>query len=110
MIPRAWLSPEERGLYSRLQELASRPGLLRGNLVLMRRACGKAGCRCARSPRGRHRSLYLGLKIDGRQHMVYVPAAWEERVREWAQRHAEIRGVLERLCSAFLKRLRRREG
>ena len=110
MLTRTSLSPAERQLYSTLHQVLSRPGLLRGSLVEMRRTCGKEGCRCQKDRRHRHRSLYLGLKLKGRQHMVYVPKDWEDRVREWVDRHREIRDVLEKLSLACIKRLQARKG
>lgn len=41
--------------------------------------------------------------------MIYVPPAWEERVREWVDRYAQVREVLEQLSLACLKRLQSRE-
>ena len=110
MPPRPVLSPTERALYSKLRQLLTTPGLLRGNLVEMQRACGKPGCRCAREVAGRHRSLYLGLSLDGRRRMIYIPAAWEAEVRQWAARYAEVRTLLEQLSLRCLERVRRREG
>ncbi len=106
---RTSLSPAERQLYSTLHQILIPPGLLRGSLVEMRRTCGKEGCRCQKGPRQRHRSLYLGFKLKGKQHMVYVPKDWEDRVREWVDRHREIRDLLEKLSLAFIKRLQTRK-
>lgn len=108
MPPRTVLTATERALYSRLRQLLNEPGLLRGNVVEMRRRCGKAGCRCAREPAARHASLYLGLSVHGRRRMVYIPAAWEERVRQWAGCYAEVRRALEELSRRSLERLERR--
>jgi hypothetical protein len=51
----------------------------------------------------------LGLKLKGKQHMVYVPRDWEDRVREWVDRYQEIRDVLEKLSLACIKRLQTRD-
>lgn len=109
MMTRTSISPAERRLYSTLHQVLSRPGLLRGSLVEMRRTCGKEGCRCRKGRHQRHRSLYLGLKLKGKQHMVYVPRDWEDRVREWVDRYHEIREVLEKLSLGCLQRLQSRE-
>lgn len=110
MLTRASLSPAERQFYSKLHQLLSRPGLIRGNLVEMHRRCGKGGCRCQGGPRQRHRSLYLGFKLNGRQKMLYIPKNWEGRVREWVERYSQIREVLGQVSTAFVKRLTSREG
>ena len=103
-------SATERRLYSKLRQLLATPGLLRGNLVEMRRVCGRATCGCARDPAARHRSLYLGLSLQGQRRMVYIPAAWEADVRRWVTRYAEVRAVLEQIALRYLGRVQRREG
>src|SRR5207302_882292 len=95
MRPRTALPARDRALYSRLRQLLREPGLLRGNLVEMRRQCGKPSCGCHRQPARRHRSLYLGVSLTGRRRMIYIPPAWEGRVRQWAQRYARVRQALE---------------
>ena len=109
MPPRTARPATERALYSRLRQLLTTPGLLRGNLVDMHRQCGKAACRCRTDPAGRHRSLYLGLSLNGRRRMLYIPAAWEAEVRQWTARYAEVRAVLERISVTYLDRVERRE-
>jgi len=110
MPSRTALSATERALYSKLRQLLITPGLLRGNLVEMHRQCGKAACRCRRDPAGRHRSLYLGLSLNGRRRMIYIPSAWEADVRQWVARHAQVREVLEQLSLKWLARVEHREG
>jgi hypothetical protein len=103
------LDPEERRLYPQLRQMLTQAGLLRGSLLVMRRRCGKAGCRCNESPRNRHRSLVLKVGKNGRQRTIYIPPEWEDRVRAWVAHYAEIRAVLERLCHACLRRVERGE-
>lgn len=110
MPSRTALSARERALYSKLRQLLLTPGLLRGNLVEMHRQCGKAACRCSRDPTGRHRSLYLGLSLNGRRRMIYIPSAWEADVRQWVARYAEVREILEQLSLKWLARVEHREG
>ncbi len=109
MPSRTGFTVKERALYSTLRRLLTEPGLIRGSLVEMRRGCGKAGCACATDPARRHRSLYLGVSVRGRRRMLYIPPAWEARVRQWVERYAEVREVLERICAESVRRLERRE-
>ena len=109
MLPRTALPKDQRAQYSRLRHLLKEPGLIRGNLVEMRRACGKKSCRCRTQPEARHRSLYLGLSLNGKHRMLYIPAEWEKRVREWVARYSEVRQLLERISLGFLERLQKRE-
>jgi len=78
--------------------------------VEMHRRCGKRSCRCHHDPAGRHRSLYLGLSLNGKRRMVYIPAAWEGRVRQWATRYSRARELLEQISRQCLERLQRREA
>jgi len=108
MLSRTDRTARERALYSRLRGLLNEPGVLRGTLVEMRRRCGTRTCGCQREPARRHRSLYLGLRLNGKSRMIYIPPAWEGRVRQWTARYAQLREVLEQLSQAYLTRLGRR--
>lgn len=109
MPGRSQLPDSERLLYSKLRKLLSQPGLLRGNLVQMRRTCGKKTCRCHTDPDSKHVSLYLGVSIDGKHKMIYVPAAWEDRVKQWVERYSQARSLLQEISAANLKRLQNRK-
>ena len=62
--------------------LMERTPLVEGSLVVVRKVCGKAGCRCARSRRERHGPfLYLSLSRQGRTRTIHLPKRWEEPVR-----------------------------
>jgi hypothetical protein len=108
MPSRMGFTGRERALYSKLRRLLNTPGLVRGSLVEMRRQCGKAACACATDPECRHRSLYLGLSVRGKRRMMYIPPAWEARVRQWAGRYAEVQEVLGRISGECVQRLERR--
>ncbi len=109
MSSRLSLSREERALYSKVRQLLNDPGLVRGNLVEMRRQCGKKTCRCQSDPACRHRSLYLGVSLNGKHRMIYIPAEWEDRVRQWAARYSELRDLLEQISLKSLDRLEHRK-
>ena len=105
-MPRALPSAAERHLYSRLRQLLNEPGVLRGNLVEMRRKCGKATCHCAVDKDAAHRALILCVSLGGKRTSVYIPAEYEGEVREWVGRYVEIRELLEQLSRISLDRLR----
>jgi len=108
MPSRAGFTVKERALYSKLRQLLNEPGLVRGSLVEMRRQCGKAACACAMDLARRHRSLYLGLSVRGKRRMLYIPPAWEPRVRRWTEHYAEVRDVLEEISQQYVQQLERR--
>jgi uncharacterized protein DUF6788 len=103
------LPPAERELYSKLHQILTQPGLLRGNLVELRRTCGKPTCRCTKNKANRHHSLYLSLSRAGKRRMVYIPSDWEAEVRDWVGRYKQVREVLEKLSASCLLRLEKRE-
>lgn len=108
MLTRSSLSAAERRLLSQLHQILTRPGLIRGSLVEMGRTCGTKGCRCQRSSAQRHRALYVAVNVQGKRRMLYVPREWEDRVREWVDRHGQVRGVVEELSLACIRRLQAR--
>lgn len=90
----------------RLAQLAHGGRLLRGNVVVMKRRCGKKGCRCQRGDL--HVSLYLAQSQEGRKRMVYVAKRFEESVKEWVRRYQEAKQLLEEISISHWDQLRRR--
>lgn len=107
MTAKSSMSARERRLRSRLLQLVREGGLLHGNLVERTRKCGNPNCRCQRGEG--HRGLYLAHSREGRQRQLYIPRAWEQRVREWEARYREVRDLLEELGDMYRERVKRRE-
>jgi len=78
-LSRAELSAAERGLRSRVAQLATGERLLRGSLSERSGKCGKPNCHCARGEG--HRSLYLVHSHDGKLRQFCVPKALQDPVR-----------------------------
>ena len=97
----------ERRSRSALARLVSQRGLLRGNLLERRRVCGKPNCRCTRGEL--HAGLYLVFSEGGKLRQLFVPKAWESRVRLWVQDYHEIRRLLEEISRLYVEKLRQRE-
>ncbi len=107
MSQRSGWSEQERHLRSRLTQIITQKGLVRGNLVLTARTCGKPGCRCQRGQR--HECWYLGFGEQGTTKMIFVPKEWEPRVRSWVDDYHELLRLLEELSRLYLERLRQRK-
>ena len=105
MRPRSARPPAERRARSRLAQVVHQEDFLRGSLVTMRRTCGKPRCRCTRGEK--HVSLYLAVRDGGKRRLIYVPAAWEERVRQWVATGQEVGRLIEAISAGALDRLRR---
>ncbi|MDQ1247404.1 MAG: hypothetical protein QG597_1774 [Actinomycetota bacterium] len=107
MIHDTHMPAEERSKRSRLRQLLHEGGFLRGSLFEAKRRCGKASCHCADGEP--HRVLYLGQSYQGRQRNLYIPAAYQARVREWVARYREARQLLDEIAETYRERVRTRQ-
>ena len=107
-IPRSHMSVEERKTRSRLAQLVSRHALMRGSLLVRRRACGKPKCRCARGEG--HESLYVVIREKGRTRQWFVPKDWEARIRRWVEDHHRARQLMEEVSRLYWDKARKRQG
>ena len=63
-------------------KLLGSEALVEGCLVVVRKVCGKAVCRCKTSKRLRHGPfLHLSLLREGKTKTIHVPKSWEEEVK-----------------------------
>ena len=107
-VTRSQMSAEERRLRSRLVQLLSHRGVLRGTLSLRDRKCGKPGCKCIRGEK--HHGLYLVFSESGRYRQVFVPHRHEARVRQWVEQYQEARRLLESLSALHVAQVSRKDG
>jgi len=101
------MNAQERRSRSALARLATQRGLLRGNLLLRRRVCGKPNCKCTRGEL--HASLYLVFSEGGKLRQLFIPKTWESRVRLWVQDYHEVRRLLEEVSRLYVEKVRQRE-
>ena len=106
-IPRSKMTAAERRVRSRLAQLLSQRGVIRGTLLVRKRKCGKANCRCARGEG--HESLFLVISENGRTRQFFVPKDWESRVRLWVADYHRVRNLLEDVSRVYLDKLRHRQ-
>jgi hypothetical protein len=107
-IPQAKMSAAERRLRSQLTQVLSQRGVIRGTLLLRRRKCGKANCRCARGQG--HQSLFLVISENGRTRQLFLPKDWESRVRRWVEDYHHARDLLEAVSRIYWDKVRQRQG
>lgn len=93
MKSRSQRPAEDRHARSRAVQHIADNSLLRGSLVSMARACGKAGCHCQQGEK--HVSLYLAVRVNDRRRMIYVPPAMEDAVRGWVENAQEVDQLLD---------------
>ena len=109
IVPRTGMSAPERQARSRLVQLLSQPrGLLRGSLLVRRRACGKPRCKCTRGQP--HESLYLVITDKGRTRQLYVPRDFEPLVRRWVEDYHQARKLMEEISRIHWDKVRNRQG
>lgn len=94
MVKHSSQSAKERSVLSRLRRLLSEPGLLRANLIEMRRPCGGRTCRCAKGKRYWHVSPYVSQSKDGKLRMKCIPKDQLDEVQTWIARYQEARRLL----------------
>ncbi len=88
-------SAKERAARARLRQLFnSSAGILRANLVPMKRYCGTATCRCAQGKRHWHVSWYASQSQQGKSRMKSIPPKQLDEIRNWAKCYQEARRLL----------------
>ena len=100
-------TPAERKRRARMAQLIHQQRLLRGTLSVRRRQCGKPNCRCARGEL--HVSLYVVQSHGGKPRQVFVPKAWEERIRAAVEDYQQLQRLLEEISEMEWRRLMARE-
>ena len=105
-IPRSKMSARERQFRSKLAQLVGQRGLIRGSLLLRRRVCGKANCRCLKGQK--HQSLYLAISQAGRTRQLFVPKAYEPAVRQWVADYHRAQGLMEDISRLYWEKVQQR--
>ena len=100
------LQQSERELCDQIGILKQRGPLVRGSVYLLRRKCGKAGCRCQDGHL--HESWVLSVPENGQKRMRTVPQGkrtqWQPMTERY-RRFRRARARLVKLFSAILKRV-----
>jgi hypothetical protein len=99
-------TPAERRLRSKLAQIISSQGLIRGTLLDRLRVCGNPNCRCARGQK--HPALYLILSAGKRQRQLYIPAAWHDRVRQWVENHRQVKALIHEISEIHWHNIKER--
>ena len=102
------MSQPERQLRSRLTQIVSGQGVIRGTLLERERACGNPRCRCAKGQK--HRAVYLMLREDRKLRQLYIPVKYEPLVRQWVANHRQIRQLLRDLGEVYWRTVKQRQG
>lgn len=106
-ISRASMSPREREIRSRINQIVAQAGLARGNFSVREKLCGKPNCRCAQGDK--HRAVYLVASEDGRVKQLFIPNKMEHQTRECVTAYQEVRELLEELSQIHWNKLQQRK-
>ena len=104
VFTRAFLSPAERDLRSRVAQLVSGSWFLRGTLSERSGKCGKSTCHCAKGEL--HQSLYLVQSHGGKPRQLCVPQAWQPRIRQAVDDYQQWQRLLEEVSEREWQRLK----
>ena len=103
---RTGVGAPERALRSRLAQIVSSQGIIRGTLLHRERRCGNAGCHCAKGPG--HPALYLILSDGKRQRQLYIPKDWHDRVRQRVDNHRKVRELIHQISEIHWNNIKSR--
>jgi len=103
------MSARERELRSELKQLLASLGLVRGNLSLRLRSCGKPTCHCSQGG-AKHPAWYLVASEQGKLRQLFIPKELEPQARQWVDAYQRLRQLLEELSELHWQKLRQRKG
>ena len=106
-ISKGKMSVAERDFRSRLAQMVSGSGLMRGTLTVRAKVCGKSSCKCARGER--HVALYLIASKDGKLRQLFVPHSLEGKVRKWLDQYKKVEDWLEQISDLHWAKIQSRE-
>ena len=107
-LSRAELSATERGLRSRIVQIASGARFLHGTLSERSSKCGKPNCRCARGEG--HASLYLVRSHAGDVRQLCIPKGLHDPVRQAVGEFQQMQRLLHEVSELEWKRFLARKG
>jgi hypothetical protein len=107
-LSRSELSATERGLRSRIAQIASGECFLRGTLSERSSKCGKPNCRCADGEG--HSSLYLVQSQAGRVRQICIPQALRDPVRQAVAKFQELQSLVNEVSELEWQRFLARKG
>ena len=107
-LSRAQLSATERGLRSRIVQIASGERFLHGSLSERSSKCGKPNCRCANGEG--HSSLYLVQSHPGNPRQLCIPKKLHDPVRQAVGEFQELQRLLHEVSELEWKRFLASKG
>lgn len=106
-LSRMGMKESERRLRSRLNQIISGAGLVRGTLTLRKVTCGKKNCRCAKGEP--HLAFVLTASAKGKTLQLFIPKSQEGVTRRWIRQYRQAEDLLEKISMEHWDKLRKRK-
>ena len=81
----------------------SNTDIIKGSLVILKRTCGKPGCKCYKGEK--HQSMYLSRSIKGKTAMTYIPKSNENYAKRCVKRYKNILKKLNQFSTKTIKKI-----
>ncbi len=78
--------------------------ILRGSIVMVKRYCGKANCRCLKGHK--HRSLYISQSNNGQSRLIYIPRTSEKQVRRLIDNYHKLKNAMKEISRINMQLVR----
>jgi len=89
---------------ARVKKLKATGPVLAASLVIIRKQCGRPGCRCQRGQK--HPGHYLTYKEKGKTRTVYVPLDLVEEVKGWIEEHRRLKRLTQEISQLVIAQVR----
>lgn len=104
------MTPAERSRFLRrrqqlIEQLHRLPNLMRGNVCVRQRRCGRSTCQCAMGG-ARHEGLQLTVTLEGRTVTRFVRQAELEEVTAMTENYRRLWAIVEELTKVNLEIMR----
>lgn len=107
MKPPSKCSQEERRLRSQLHLLIKDADFMRASLIVLKRRCGKARCRCLKGEL--HTSPAVEQHQKGKTRLKTLPREQQAEVKQWIENWYRAQELLESLSEVQWKKLEAKE-
>ena len=89
---------------ARVKQLKAMGPVLAASLVVIRKQCGRPGCRCQRGQK--HPGNYLTYKEKGKTRTVYVPLGLIKEIKGWIEQHRRLKRLSQEISQLAIAQVR----
>ena len=89
---------------ARVKKLKATGPVLAASLVIIRKQCGRPGCRCQRGEK--HPGHYITYKEKGKTPTVYVPLDLIKEAKGWIEEHRRLKRLTREISQLSIAQMR----